>query len=142
MSRYSPRVFDKNLPVYVRRSIKISGKLHLPGQLFDWKHCQVTDRQVRNMFNTGYLQHSFHEDIEIKNDPDIIDDKEDNEDYETTEDDEQSCVTYRVEHKSGPWYSVFGPDGEVKTEKSLKKIDAMALVEKLTDAENGDADTI
>lgn len=144
MSRYQARVFDKNLPVYVRKTIKISGKLLLPGAFFDWRNLAVTDRRVRQMFEQGKLQHDFEEDVANEADPDLIVqeddfevetvDKTEIEDSEDlTSDMEQKLPGYKVQHRGGPWYDVIGPDGEVVNEKGLKQSDAIILVEQLTD---------
>lgn len=154
MSRYQARVFDKNLPVYVRKPIKISGKLLLPGAYFDWKNMAVTDRRVRQMFEAGKLQHSFDEDKANEIDPDLIVqegefeieviDKTKIEDSENlTSDREEKLPGYKVQHRGGPWYDVIDPDGNVINEKGLKQADAIALVESKTDDfSNGDPASI
>lgn len=144
MSRYQARVFDKNLPVYVRKTVKISGKLLYPGVFFDWRNLAVTDRTVRQMFDQGKLHHEHHENQENEADPDLVVQEDDFEfeavdkteiedsEYLTT-DKEQKLPGYKVQHRGGPWYDVIGPDGEVINEKGLKQSDAIILVEQLTD---------
>lgn len=151
MSRYQARVFDKNLPVYVRKPVKVSGKLLLPGAFFDWKHYAITDRRVRQMFEQGKLQHDFEEDAANEVDPDLVVqeddfetetvDKTEIEDSEDlTSDREQKLPGYKIKHRGGPWYDVIGPGGEVINEKGLKQSDAVILVEQLTDGlGSGDA---
>lgn len=144
MSRYQARVFDKNLPVYVRKPVKVSGRLLLPGAYFDWKNLAITDRRVRQMFEQGKLQHDFEEDVANEVDPDLVVqeddfevepvDKTEIEDSEDlTSDKEKKLPGYKVQHRGGPWYDVIGPGGEVVNEKGLKQSDAVILVEQLTD---------
>ena len=58
-----------------------------------------------------------------------------------TADMEEKTGGYTVSHRGGPWYDVIDADGEVVNEKGLKQVDAIALVESLTDGFDGEADT-
>jgi hypothetical protein len=154
MSRYQARVFDKNLPVYVRKPVKISGKLLLPGSFFDWKNMTITDRRVRQMFDAGSLQHSFEEDKANEIDADLlvqdddfeketVDKRKIEDSEELTSDKEKKLHGYSVRHRGGPWYDVVNAEGKIITEKGLKQSDAISLIERLTDEfEAGDTPTI
>lgn len=153
MPRADQRIFDKTQPVYVRKTLKVSGKILYPGAYFDWKNLAVTDRQVRNMFANGMLHHEIHEDEEIQKDPDLVVQEDDfeepvinkqeiEESESLTDDKEEKTSGYTTSHRGGPWYDVIGPDGEKVNEAALRQSDAVALVEKLTDEFSGNTETI
>lgn len=134
MARYSPKIFDKTQPVYVRRIFKANGKDYYPGMVFDWKYHAVAHRRVQTLFNSGYLKHD--EDITVdelaaeeapKTDKMAMGDQE-----ELTPDLEIKTPGYTIQHSGGPYYNVFGPDGDKINLKGLKKAAAVNLVESLT----------
>ena len=137
---YRPRVFDKNVPVYVRKSFKGNGRNWIVGQRFDWRYLGVSIYRVKQMVSSGFLQHAEHEDEELEQVPvepqdisNYIEDAETTETTELTSDLEPKQAGYTLQSRGGPYYDVISPDGEAINDKALFKKDALALIEEKTD---------
>lgn len=147
MARYAPKIFDKNLPVFVKKPFKENGALLLNGQEFDWKNKAVSVQRVRQMFNANYLTHGepdFSEEEDTVTQEEIeaafedqVDKMEIEKTDDLTDDLEPKTGGYKIEHKGGPWYNVVDADGNIVNENGLKQDDAIKLVESLTDGFEG-----
>jgi len=58
---YQERSFDPSRTVYVRKSFNGSGRKYKPGDIFDWKRLAVSQRRVRQLFDSGRLMHAEQE---------------------------------------------------------------------------------
>jgi len=142
MSRYAPAFFDINQPLFVRTEFFGSGRLWLPGMLFDWKHFKVDPFRVKELFMSSYLCHAAQESLDVADNsvaehanPASADP------IPHSETSDSKPAKYEIRQVGGPYYDVISPEGKVVNHKSLHKSKAESYAAKLNSGANTDEAT-
>lgn len=122
MARYSPQMFNKNLPVYVRKSFSGNGRMWLPGQRFDWQHYAISVQRVRQLFRSSYLKHE---------EPDTINKIEPEVEPVVEAHNEVIEGDFTLSHAGGAYWNIIASDGTKFNQKGLKREEAEALLDEL-----------
>ena len=138
MSRYAPAFFDINQPIFVRTEFSGSGRLWLPGMLFDWKHFNVDPQRVKELFMSAYLCHAAQESLDAETPRTAVP-------VTASRESEIAKIyqpkKYEIRQVGGPYYDVVSPDGKVVNHKSLHKSKAESYAAKLNSGANTDETT-
>ena len=117
MPKREEEILDLSKTLYCRKAFKGAGRTFLPGQVVDWKKLAMDTRRVRMMFEQRWLT---HDDSHGADDADQV-----------SQEQIDAHSDFSMNHKGGGWYEVVNKQGEPVNEKSLKKDEAIALLEDL-----------